>query len=120
MQSGSNCDTSRYARLALLQMLPGWISTVARTQFVASQIAMLASFLPGLFFSNFIFEVASMPAPLRAFSMLVPARYYVSALQTIFLAGDIASVLVPNILILLLMSVGVLVLTARNSKMRLD
>ncbi len=96
------------------------ISTVARTQFVASQIAMLASFLPGLFFSNFIFEVASMPPPLRAFSRLVPARYFVSALQTIFLAGDIAAVLVPAILILMLMSVAVLVLTARNSRMRLD
>ncbi len=96
------------------------ISTVARTQFIASQIAMLASFLPGLFFSNFIFEVASMPAPLRAFSRLVPARYFVSALQTIFLAGDIAAVLVPAISILMLMSVAVLVLTARNSRMRLD
>jgi ABC-2 type transport system permease protein len=96
------------------------ISTVAHTQFVASQIAMLASFLPGLFFSNFIFEVASMPAPLRVFSMFVPARYFVSALQTVFLAGDIAEVLVPDILILLLMSAAVLVLTARNSRMRLD
>jgi ABC-2 type transport system permease protein len=96
------------------------ISTVARTQFIASQIAMLASFLPGLFFSGFIFELASMPAPLRVFSMLVPARYFVSALQTIFLAGDIAAVLVPSILILALMSATVMVLTARNSKMRLD
>jgi len=96
------------------------ISTVARTQFIASQIAMLASFLPGLFFSGFIFELASMPAPLRVFSMLVPARYFVSALQTIFLAGDIAAVLVPSILILALMSAAVMVLTARNSKMRLD
>jgi ABC-2 type transport system permease protein len=96
------------------------ISTVARTQFIASQIAMLASFLPGLFFSGFIFELASMPAPLRVFSMFVPARYFVSALQTIFLAGDIAEVLAPKILILMLMSVAVMVLTARNSKMRLD
>jgi ABC-2 type transport system permease protein len=96
------------------------ISTVARTQFIASQIAMLASFLPGLFFSGFIFELASMPAPLRAFSMLVPARYFVSALQTIFLAGDIAAVLVPAISILALMSAAVMVLTARNSRMRLD
>jgi ABC-2 type transport system permease protein len=96
------------------------ISTVARTQFIASQIAMLASFLPGLFFSGFIFELASMPAPLRVFSMLVPARYFVSALQTIFLAGDIAAVLVPSILILALMSAVLMVLTARNSKMRLD
>jgi ABC-2 type transport system permease protein len=96
------------------------ISTIARTQFIASQIAMLSSFLPGLFFSGFIFEIASMPAPLRAFSALVPAKYFVSALQTIFLAGDIAEVLVPKILILMFMSVFVMVLTARNSKMRLD
>ncbi len=96
------------------------ISTVARTQFLASQIAMMASFLPGLFFSGFIFELSSMPGPLRAFSALVPARYFVSALQTIFLAGDIASVLVPSILILTFMSVFLMVLTARNSKMRLD
>ncbi|MGO9458741.1 MAG: ABC transporter permease [Rhodomicrobium sp.] len=96
------------------------ISTVAHTQFIASQIAMLASFLPGLFFSGFIFELASMPAPLRAFSALVPAKYFVSALQTIFLAGDIASVLVPAISILSLMSVAVIVLTARNTRMRLD
>ena len=96
------------------------ISTVARTQFLASQIAMMASFLPGLFFSGFIFELSSMPAPLRAFSALVPARYFVQALQTIFLAGDIASVLVPCILILTFMSVVVMVLTWRNSRMRLD
>ena len=96
------------------------ISTVARTQFLASQIAMMASFLPGLFFSGFIFELSSMPAPLRAFSALVPARYFVKSLQTIFLAGDIASVLVPSILILTFMSVVVMALTWRNSKMRLD
>jgi ABC-2 type transport system permease protein len=96
------------------------ISTVARTQFLASQIAMMASFLPGLFFSGFIFELSSMPAPLRAFSALVPARYFVTSLQTIFLAGDIAAVLVPSILILTFMSMVLLVLTARNSKMRLD
>ncbi len=96
------------------------ISTVARTQFLASQIAMMTAFLPGLFFSGFIFELSSMPAPLRVFSMLVPARYFVSSLQTIFLAGDIASVLVPSILILTFMSVVLMALTARNSKMRLD
>jgi ABC-2 type transport system permease protein len=96
------------------------ISTVARTQFIASQIAMLASFLPGMFFSGFIFELSSMPTPLRAFSVIVPARYYVNSLQTIFLAGDVAEVLVPNFIVLSVMSVVVLLLTARNSKMRLD
>ena len=96
------------------------ISTVARTQFLASQIAMMTAFLPGLFFSGFIFELSSMPTPLRAFSALVPARYFVKSLQTVFLAGDIASVLVPSVLILAFMSFVLMLLTWRNSKMRLD
>jgi ABC-2 type transport system permease protein len=96
------------------------ISTVARTQFLASQLAMLAAFLPGIYFSGFLFEVASMPAPLRAFSMIVPAKYYVRGLQTIFLAGDVAAVLVPCTAILLFMSAVLLLLTARNTRQRLD
>jgi len=96
------------------------ISTVARTQFLASQIAMLVAFLPGVYFSGFLFEIASMPAPLRAFATIVPARYYVRGLQTIFLAGDIAAVLVPCTAILLLMSAVLRGLTALNSRQRLD
>jgi ABC-2 type transport system permease protein len=96
------------------------ISTVARTQFLASQIAMVVAFLPGLYFSGFLFEIASMPAPLRAFATLVPARYYVRGLQTIFLAGDIASVLAPCALVLISMAAGLFALTARKTKQRLD
>ena len=96
------------------------ISTVARTQFLASQMAMLVAFLPGLYFSGFLFEIASMPAPLRAFAIFVPARYYVRGLQTIFLAGDIAAVLIPSALVLLLMGAVVYALTWRNTKQRLD
>jgi ABC-2 type transport system permease protein len=96
------------------------VSTVARTQFLASQIAMLVAFLPGVYFSGFLFEIASMPAPLRAFAVIVPARYYVRGLQTIFLAGDIAAVLVPCTLVLIAMSGVLLTLTARNTRQRLD
>ena len=96
------------------------ISTVARTQFLASQIALLVAFLPGLYFSGFLFEVASMPAALRAFSAIVPAKYFVRGLQTIFLVGDLASVLVPCTLALLTMAVVLFGLTARNTRQRLD
>ena len=96
------------------------ISTVARTQFLASQIAMLVAFLPGVFFSGFMFEVASMPAPLRAFSAIVPARYYVRGLQTIFLAGDIGAVLVPCTLALLAMNAVLMTVMIRNTRTRLD
>jgi ABC-2 type transport system permease protein len=96
------------------------ISTVARTQFLASQMAMLIAFLPGLYFSGFLFEIASMPLPLRAFATIVPARYYVQGLQTIFLAGDLAAVLLPCTLVLVLMSAVLFALTARNTRQRLD
>ena len=96
------------------------ISTVARTQFLASQIALLLAFLPGLYFSGFLFEVASMPAALRAFSAIVPAKYFVRGLQTIFLVGDVASVLVPCTLALLAMGAILFALTARNTRQRLD
>jgi len=96
------------------------ISTVARTQFLASQIAMLVAFLPGVYFSGFLFEIASMPAPLRAFATIVPARYYVRGLQTVFLAGHIAALLVPCKAPLLLMSAVLLGLTALNTRQRLD
>lgn len=96
------------------------ISTVARTQFLASQMAMLVAFLPGLYFSGFMFEIASMPAILRAFAAIVPAGYYVSGLQTIFLAGDIAAVLIPCTAVLLVMNAVLFGLTAFNTKQRLD
>ncbi len=96
------------------------ISTVARAQLLASQIAMLVAFLPGVFVSGFVFELASMPAPLRWFSTIVPARYYVQGLQTLFLAGNIGSVLIPCTLALLLMSAVIFLRTTLSTRTRLD
>ncbi|ACL63087.1 ABC transporter permease [Methylobacterium nodulans] len=96
------------------------ISTVARTQFLASQVAMLLAFLPGLYLSGFLFEVASMPRLLRAVAVLIPAGYYVRGLNTIFLAGDIAAVLVPATIVLLAMSAVLFALTAAKSRQTLD
>jgi drug efflux transport system permease protein len=96
------------------------ISTVARTQFLASQIAMMVAYLPAVYFSGFLFEIASMPAPLRAFAAIVPAKYYVQGLQTIFLAGDIGAVLLPATAVLAGMAVLLFALTARKTRKRLD
>lgn len=96
------------------------VSTVTRTQFLASQMAMLLAFLPGLYLSGFLFEVASMPAPLRVIAKGIPAGYYVRGLSTIFLAGDIAAVLVPATLVLLFMAAVLFALTALKTRQRLD
>jgi len=76
------------------------VSSVTRSQFVASQIALLVSFLPAMMLSGFMFDLRSMPVAVRLISYLMPARYYVALLQTVFLAGDIWSVILPNAIVL--------------------
>jgi ABC-2 type transport system permease protein len=63
------------------------ISTVAETQQVAFQAALLTSFLPTLMLSGFIFPIASMPVALQAITYVVPARYFLIALRGIVLKG---------------------------------
>ena len=78
----------------------GWglfISTLARNQFVASQMAFLTTMMPALMLSGMVFDIAAMPQWLRLVTYLVPARYLVSILQTLFLAGDVWAVLLPNL-----------------------
>jgi ABC-2 type transport system permease protein len=71
------------------------ISTATRNQFNAAQAALNAAFLPAMMLSGFVFEISSMPLPVRLFTRIIPARYFVSAMQTLFQAGDVWSVLAP-------------------------
>jgi ABC-2 type transport system permease protein len=72
------------------------ISTVAKNQFMAGMVAIIATFLPAFLLSGFIFDIASMPVVVRAITRLLPARYFVASLQTLFLAGNVWSVILPN------------------------
>ena len=63
------------------------ISTVADTQQVAFQLALLTSYLPTLMLSGFIFPITSMPAFLQGVTHIVPARYFLIALRAIVLKG---------------------------------
>jgi len=96
------------------------ISSATRSQFVASQIALIATFLPALFLSGFIFDLAGVPTAVQAVSYLLPARYYVSALQTLFLAGNVWSIILTNSAAMLLMAVLLFSLTLRKTRKRLD
>jgi ABC-2 type transport system permease protein len=64
-----------------------FISAALRSQMLATQVAMTATFLPALLLSGFIFAIATMPLALRAVSYTVPARYYVTVTKGIFLKG---------------------------------
>ena len=63
------------------------ISTIAESQQVAFQIAVLASFLPTMMLSGFVFPIASMPPAIQAITYIVPARYFIVALRSIVLNG---------------------------------
>jgi ABC-2 type transport system permease protein len=106
----------------LLAMLPLGllISTVTGNQFAASQAALVAGYLPALLLSGFIFEIDSMPLPIRLLTRIMPARYFVSGLQTLFLAGDVESVLLPSTLVLLVIAGVLLVLLVRATRTRLE
>jgi ABC-2 type transport system permease protein len=80
------------------------ISSAVKNQLVASQLALLATFMPALMLSGFLFDLRSMPTPIRLITYVLPARYYVTLLQTIFLAGNVWQVIVPNMLVLATMT----------------
>ena len=96
------------------------ISTLTRNQFAASQFALVSAFLPAMMLSGFIFEISSMPAPIRLLTRVLPARYLVSSLQTIFLAGDIPAVLVPDLIALSTIAGTLLLIVGRVTRTTLD
>ena len=87
------------------------ISSLTKSQFVASQITLLATFLPAMMLSGFLFDLRSMPTAVRLLTYAMPARYYVALLQTLFLAGDVWGVVLPNAAVLTGMAISLLLLT---------
>jgi len=96
------------------------ISTVSKNQFVAGQIAIIVTFLPAFILSGFIFDIQSMPTVVQWITHVIAARYFVTILQTSFLAGDLWAVIVPNALALALMAVFFLGITKRKTLKRLE
>jgi ABC-2 type transport system permease protein len=73
------------------------ISTIAERQQVAFQVALLASFLPTMLLSGFVFPISSMPTWLQTVTYAVPARYFLVALRGIVLKGAELSALLPQL-----------------------
>ncbi|HHR5847191.1 ABC transporter permease subunit [Providencia alcalifaciens] len=110
--------TSLYLATALGMGL--LISTITRNQFNAAMVALNAAFLPAIMLSGFIFEIDSMPVFIQVVTYFIPARYFVSSLQTLFLAGDIYLVLLTDFLLLIASAILFIGLTALKTRRRLD
>jgi len=96
------------------------LSTVLRNQFDAAQAALNAAFLPAMMLSGFLFEIRSMPAIIQGITYLIPARYFVTAMQTLFQAGNIAPVLLNSGMFLVFAGSFFIGLTALKTRRHLE
>jgi ABC-2 type transport system permease protein len=95
-------------------------SAVTKSQQVAMQMSFVGTMLPSLLLSGFIYPINSMPVALQIFSYVVPAKYFLVVLRGIFLKNSSVFVLMPQILIMILISVIVLTLCIIKTKKSLD
>ncbi len=96
------------------------ISIVSKNQFMAGQLAIIVTFLPAFILSGFLFDINSMPGWTQVITYLVPARYFVAIVQTLFLAGDVWPVLLTNMAALFIMLLFFFSLVWRKFRKRLD
>ncbi len=96
------------------------ISSATKNQFVASQITLVVTFLPAMMLSGFMFDIRSMPYAIQIITHIFPARYFVSVLQTLFLAGDIWPIILPNAAVLAVMATGLMTASVFATRKKLD
>ena len=96
------------------------ISVVARSQFVAGMIAIVTTFLPAFLLSGFLFDIDSMPLVVQGITHIVAARYFIAILQSLFLAGNLWEVILPNMLALVLMGLVFFGLVRKKLHKRLE
>lgn len=100
--------TSFYLMMALAVGLV--ISSLTKSQFVASEVSLILSFMPVFLLSGFLYEIPNMPVFVQYVTYLVPARYFVDFLQTIFLVGNVWSIILINLTIIALFTIVLMVL----------
>ena len=95
------------------------ISAATKNQFLASQLALLSAFLPAFLLSGFLFEINSMPWIIRIVTTIVPARYLIPSLQSVFVAGDIWPMFLRSIAVMLAIGAVLFILAARSTRKRI-
>ncbi len=96
------------------------ISSAAKSQFVASQGAILVSMVPTIMLSGLIYEIETMPKIMQIITVIVPAKYLIEALRTIFLMGNEWSIIIPNICGIIALIALIYLGISRKTKKSLD
>ena len=96
-----------------------FISVIAKNQLAASQVALLATFLPAFLLSGFLYAIEQMPVVLQGITRILPARYYVSVLKRIFLKGTPTALLYADLVPLAIFTLVLALLATRSFHKRL-
>ena len=96
------------------------ISTIAKNQFVAAQAALIVGFLPAFLLSGFIFQISSMPQWLQLITYVLPARYFVEILQTLFLTGNVYEIIISNVIAMIIVGTVFFTVILKVTRKRLD
>jgi ABC-2 type transport system permease protein len=95
------------------------ISIVTRSQLLATQMAMVLTFLPSFLLSGFVFAIGNMPGAIRAVTYVIPSRYLVTILKGVYLKGIGLSVLWGEAMLLTGFGVTVVLLANRKFQRKL-
>jgi ABC-2 type transport system permease protein len=96
------------------------ISSVTRNQFLASQVALLSSFMPALMLSGFMFDLRNVPVVIQWIGNALPATYFMELIRTLYLAGNVWPLIFKNCAILAGYAVLLLALARLATRKRLD
>ncbi|MDP2106451.1 MAG: ABC transporter permease, partial [Desulfobulbaceae bacterium] len=96
------------------------ISIVTKSQLLASQLAMVLTFLPSFLLSGFMYSIANMPRPLQVMTHLIPSRYFVTLLKGIYLKGVGLETMAVEAGLLTLFAVVILMVAHLKFTKRLD
>ena len=97
-----------------------FISIITKSQFLASQIALVATMLPAFLLSGFVFPIANMPYPIQVFTRIITARYFVVLLRGIYLKGLGLGTLAGEALLLALFAALVLGLSLYKFRKKIE
>jgi len=100
--------------LAVVLLMGYWISAATKSQLAASQISLVATFLPTFLLSGFVFPIDQMPIAVQAVTYLTPSRYYLSLVKVIFLKGTGLGALLPQLFALTIFATIVATLAMRS------
>lgn len=96
------------------------ISSVTKNQFLASQLALLLSFMPSLMLSGFLFDLRNVPLVVQVVGRILPATHFMELIRTLFLAGNIWPTVLLHGFVLMLYAVGLFTIARLVTRKRLD